>query len=110
MRFPWSDYYENLQHSTLILKLPLTFKMLALHLWRGTWVHFKGSWKWPGQQEHNSTLLEKYRKSLQPDVLQHWGHHESLTVKETSQQLLGKSQRGSSRLLTLRLALEIILA
>jgi len=63
-----------------------------------------------GSRNNNSTLLGKYRKSFQPDVLQYWGHHESLTVIETSQQLLGKSQRGSSRLLTLRLAVEVILA
>lgn len=41
-------------------------------------------------RNNNSTLSEKYRKSFQPDALQHWGHHESLAVKETSQHLLGK--------------------
>lgn len=79
--------YKN---PTLILKFSQHLKCLPHNIGVGPGFILKAHGNYQSSRNNNSTLLEKYRKSFQPDALQHWGHHESLAVKETSQHLRGK--------------------
>lgn len=76
--------------SNFVFKAFPTFKMSASQIGVGPGFILKAHGNNQSSRNNNSTLSEKYRKSFQPDALQHWGHHESLAVKETSQHLLGK--------------------
>ena len=60
--------------SNFVFKAFPTFKMSASQIGVGPGFILKAHGNNQSSRNNNSTLSEKYRKSFQPDALQHWGH------------------------------------